>query len=596
MCVRVESYEKQAEKEMGLWAWQSACRHELRSKDDQYVKELKKEAEDIDLLIERMEEQIKSLTKCYSTELHQIERAFELERRELLADNQQKWEQMMQERRDKELEYLTTRMRKVEEYEQLLKQLRVQDAEEYNMIKIKLETEVQILEQQLQQMKATYQLNQEKLEYNFQVLKKRDEENTITKSQQKRKITRLQDILNKLKIKFDKQVKQYQEDNQALTDDYKRITEQYKELQKKMRHFAVVDTRKFYEIWIMNEEEIKQLAQKAFEVDRLIHEQQLGLPWIMPEFWFMENMGPVIPQYKKKKSAVQLAEEVMFSAASQVVVEDSKTHSYQTSASQQIKGKMDSEDSGHRSDSSTVSRPTLKMLLELLCDESGFLIESKLLKLLLPLERDEQSLLKLDAVFQALGIENEDDVYKLAEFLIRYKEQQQSDDQDRDEEKEALLQEEVYPGQEELSSDAHMEGKRKPLLFRPYASNLIHPDDVLKAVRAFVTEHQKQRERTHQTKLVNLDERDDTEDAAYWEAIANVIPSSKVKVWEALLSAMEKHHHILTERSTLITETDSLKQQNTELRMLLHQYINSTVTAQLEIPPMQTVQMQFSQT
>ncbi|CAB4045223.1 Hypothetical predicted protein, partial [Paramuricea clavata] len=46
-----------------------------------------------------------------------------------------------------------------------------------------------ILEQQLQQMKATYQLNQEKLEYHFQVLKKRDEENTITKSQQKRKMT-----------------------------------------------------------------------------------------------------------------------------------------------------------------------------------------------------------------------------------------------------------------------------------------------------------------------------------------------------------------------------------------------------------------------
>jgi len=49
---------------------------------------------------------------------------------------------------------------------------------------------LQLLEQQLQQMRATYQLNQEKLEYNFQVLKKRDEENTITKSQQKRKITR----------------------------------------------------------------------------------------------------------------------------------------------------------------------------------------------------------------------------------------------------------------------------------------------------------------------------------------------------------------------------------------------------------------------
>lgn len=39
-------------------------------------------------------------------------------------------------------------------------------------------------------MKATYQLNQEKLEYNCQVLKKREEENTVIKSQQKRKINR----------------------------------------------------------------------------------------------------------------------------------------------------------------------------------------------------------------------------------------------------------------------------------------------------------------------------------------------------------------------------------------------------------------------
>ncbi|KAH0622935.1 hypothetical protein JD844_025864 [Phrynosoma platyrhinos] len=85
---------------------------------------------------------------------------------------------------------MMARLKKVEEYERELNQLRVQDAEEYNVIKIKLEHDVQILEQQLQQMKAIYQLNQEKLEYNFQVLKKRDDENTIIKSQQKRKLNR----------------------------------------------------------------------------------------------------------------------------------------------------------------------------------------------------------------------------------------------------------------------------------------------------------------------------------------------------------------------------------------------------------------------
>merc|ERR550519_1725070 len=134
---------------------------------------------------------------------------------------------MMTARADKEQEYMRARERRVEDYEQQLQQLRIQDAEEYNTVKIKLETDVQILEQQLQQMRATYQLNQEKLEYNFQVLKKRDDENTITKSQQKRKITRMQDVLNALRQKLAKQEKAYKDENTQLSEDYKRITEQF---------------------------------------------------------------------------------------------------------------------------------------------------------------------------------------------------------------------------------------------------------------------------------------------------------------------------------------------------------------------------------
>ncbi|KAG2467700.1 DRC1 protein, partial [Polypterus senegalus] len=207
---------------------------ELKVQDDKYVKDLKRQAEDVDLMIERMEEQIKNLMKCYREELTQIEKAFELERRELLHSNYKKWEQTMQHRREKEMEYLTMRMKQVEDQAQQLQQLRVQDAEEYNMIKIKLETDVQILEQQLQHMKATFQLNQEKLEYNFQVLKKRDEENTITKSQQKRRITRLQDVLNNLRIKLKKQEKQFKEESHTLSEDCKRIMKQYQDMQKKM--------------------------------------------------------------------------------------------------------------------------------------------------------------------------------------------------------------------------------------------------------------------------------------------------------------------------------------------------------------------------
>lgn len=46
---------------------------ELKVRDDCYVKDLRKQAEELDLMMERMEEQIKTLTKAYREELAQIE-------------------------------------------------------------------------------------------------------------------------------------------------------------------------------------------------------------------------------------------------------------------------------------------------------------------------------------------------------------------------------------------------------------------------------------------------------------------------------------------------------------------------------------------
>jgi dynein regulatory complex protein 1 len=47
-------------------------------------------------------------------------------------------------RREKEVEFMKAREKRVEDYEKQLQHLRVQDAEEYNQVKIKLETDVQV--------------------------------------------------------------------------------------------------------------------------------------------------------------------------------------------------------------------------------------------------------------------------------------------------------------------------------------------------------------------------------------------------------------------------------------------------------------------
>lgn len=137
-------------------------------------------------------------------------------------------------------------------------------------------------------MKATYQLNQEKLEYNYQVLQKRDEENAKTKAQQKRKLTKLQDVLTMLKKKLAKQIKVFNDENQQLAEEYKRVTDMFNDLQLKSQHFLGVDLQKFHDIWKMNEDQCKQLGNNLLEADRIINEHQLGLNWNLPDVYVLK--------------------------------------------------------------------------------------------------------------------------------------------------------------------------------------------------------------------------------------------------------------------------------------------------------------------
>ena len=48
---------------------------------------------------------------------------------------------------------------------------------------------------------------------------------------------------------------------------------------------------------------------------------------------------------------------------------------------------------------------------------------------------------------------------------------------------------------------------------------------------------------------------------------------------------LEKYHTALESRRELIHETGQLRQQNSELKLLLHQYMHAKINKELEIPP-----------
>ena len=49
------------------------------------------------------------------------------------------------------------------------------------------------------------------------------------------------------------------------------------------RHFMQADAKKFHDVWCMNEEECKELANAVLEADRIVFEHQLGLRYKVPE-------------------------------------------------------------------------------------------------------------------------------------------------------------------------------------------------------------------------------------------------------------------------------------------------------------------------
>lgn len=101
-------------------------------------------------------------------------------------------------------------------------------------------------------------------------------------------------------------------------------------------------------------------------------------------------------------------------------------------------------------------------------------MEQKLVNLLEPLEKNEQSMVKLDSIFKSLGVETENDVRLLAQYFLNV--QQYKD----------LIKNKSYVQQQFQENDAD-ETSQVPV----DTVNLIHPNDVILTLKAFLSQHHK---------------------------------------------------------------------------------------------------------
>lgn len=587
-----------------------------RTAEDRYVKDLKRENDDIELISKRMEHHVKEMASSFQTSLNRIQDALISDRNQTLDAALQKSENSWKARTLREIEMVYLRLEETDNYMIELDEIRERGAEEYAIMRNKLESDVMTHEQQLQQMKAIYQLNQEKLQYNHEILRNREDENNIIKAQQKRRITKLQDNLNSHRQKLVKQEQQQKNEAAQLSDDYERIVNQTNELEAKMRHFENSDSKRFHEVWKMNFNTVKQLASECLCADRIIHLQQLGIHWDKEDekVWFVDKADvtdsenlmngasngstssgnvfsaePILAPWQEKdvKKIINIKVDLENEPAQETAGGSAAEEAVATGTNEQIENKNNSSSLPKEkvevthskisnvidikstnqlvkqvSRHSKLSQHSVRNLLPLLAEEGDFLFEKKLAVLLTSLESSHSTLIKLDAIFSALNIQAEEDITILVNHL-----------------------------KEKLGVDMDI-NKVVPAL-KEYVMIYVTKSDRSHGGggQSINSENDRSGKSGHHGASFSLVGQEWAAlDSKYWKVMEDVIDKRKINLWDALDSGLTKYNDQLMERRNLIEETDKLKRQNNELRMLLQQYLCSKVNQELQIPPTKVLQ------
>ncbi|KAG2426185.1 hypothetical protein HXX76_013166 [Chlamydomonas incerta] len=536
---------------------------ELKKKDDEFVKTLKRQAEDIDTLLQYMSRQFVEVQNAYKEELDEIENAFLQERSDLLESNRREMQELFDKRSKLEQDFMDRYLAAVEAYQAQLEGHRQMDAEEYHILKIRLETDIQNLEQHLEAMRATYQLNTEKLEYNYRVLKEREKENTQTIESQKKKLSRQRDILSSLKQRYTETDRRYRDENMKLTDEYKRITEQFKDLQSKFRHFELVDTKKYKEVWGMKEADVAALVRQLLQADKVLHEQQLGWDWRPPDD------AVFAPVHGDVAAAAGATGGAAGATGGGGLGPNGEEESEEDAAARVREAELGERLRDGRNWGA----------LGLLCDEAGFLIDIKARNMIERLSKDEQGLVKAEAILRSLGI---------------------ADGSAFD----ALL--------EALSADSNIELRAKGMVApagrgmteeksdRGGPAVLVHPDEAVRRLKAFVEVYGTGPSRgpgggggsggmSGPMRVQGALRRAAEREQEFWSRMTHVISDKHTRVWGALEKQLDKYLALLQERAGSLRDVESLQHQNNELRALLNQYLSSRINDELQIPPTQII-------
>ncbi|XP_013148112.1 PREDICTED: dynein regulatory complex protein 1 [Papilio polytes] len=359
-------------------------KHELKRTDDAYYDDLDKQDKEIKELSDRIEKQVTIMQRAYEKQLSLIEQAINLERDALVEHNNKRWEALYKQRDKEELVHMEYKYEQLEEHKKEVEAIMWDHHTKYREARIELENLIQELQKEQEKLKTTCLINTEKIGYNYQVLKKREEENVFVRSQQKRKLNKMSDVANSLRAKIRKAAEDGAIEEMKADAEIIKLMQAMDDLEKKCRHFSKVNNYKFTQVWRMSESQCAQLSRDIRNTEVALHAHILAEPPPPPPPKFPKNPltkyeyeGPPIVRRETNEGSVN-------------------------AVTKEAKDKL------------------IQHILKLVSDNSGFLVEDRLLKLIEKHQPSSRNLCTLDSIFMALEIQAEEDIELLCKTFLNY--------------------------------------------------------------------------------------------------------------------------------------------------------------------------------
>ncbi|CAG4952000.1 unnamed protein product [Colias eurytheme] len=359
---------------------------ELKRMDESYYEDLEKQDNDIKELSERIEKQITIMQRAYEKQLALIEHAINIERDSMVDHNNKRWEALYKQRDKEEVAHMEYKFEQLEDYKQEVEAIMWDHHAKYREAKIELESLIQELQKELEKLKATCLINTEKIGYNYQVLKKREEENVFVRSQQKRKLNKMSDVANTLRAKIRKAAEDGAIEEIRADAEVVKLMQAMDDLEKKSRHFSHVNNYKFNQVWRMNAAQCLELSKQLRQAEVALHAHILAEP-------------PPPPPPPPPKSPLARNE---LNQITQQPALDTNSVDPKNTVSKEAKDRL------------------VRHILQMVADNTGFLVEDRLLKLIEKYQLTSRNLCTLDSIFMALEIQAEEDIELLCKVFLNY--------------------------------------------------------------------------------------------------------------------------------------------------------------------------------